>query len=103
MRVVPILQEGAEWSNRYFGKDSIVGYENAAVADALGRAENTADLDALDALYVEIREDFVREMPLVILQPFAFVHAVHKRIRGLDPNKLGTPLAQMEDLSIETE
>ena len=58
---VHVLQTHTGWSNRYFGKDSIVGYENPRVAEALSRAEDTADLDALDALYVEIGKEFARD------------------------------------------
>ena len=73
------------------------------MAEVLSRAVRTADLDSLDALYVEIGEEFARDMPLVILQPYAFIHAVHNRVRGLDPSKLGSPLEQMADLWIEAE
>ena len=100
---VRVLQLNTDWRIRHFGENSIIGYENLRVAETLRRAAETADLDALDALYVGIQEEFTRDMPSVILQQFVTIHAVHKRIRGLDPDMFLSPTEQMADLWIETE
>lgn len=101
---VHVVQPGPESFARYFGENSVVGYRNPRVAEALSQAVKTSDFDALDALYVGIREELARDMPLVLLQPFTRTHAVHRRIKGLNPiMMLRDPLEQMEDLWVEAQ
>ena len=100
---VRVLQLGTGWRIRHFGENSITGYENPLVAETLRRAAETSDLDVLDALYVEIQEEFTRDMPAVILQPFTTIHAVHRRIKGSSADMLRSPIEQMADLWIEAE
>jgi peptide/nickel transport system substrate-binding protein len=89
------------WDARYFGKESITGYSNPIVAEALDRATRTANLDTVDELYLGIREQLARDIPMVLLQPWIEVVFVHRRIRGLENSLTFDPFARMEKLWIE--
>jgi peptide/nickel transport system substrate-binding protein len=100
---VHIVQPGPESFAKYFGANSIVGYRNPRVAKVLAQAIETSDQKTLDELYVSIWDELTRDVPLVMLHPFTRTHAVHRRIRGLNPIMLKDPLEQMKDLWIEAE
>jgi peptide/nickel transport system substrate-binding protein len=101
--LVAVVQNWDPWFTRFCGEDSVVGYRNPRVAKALSQALTTSDPDTVDAIYVEIQEEIARDIPLILLQPFTVTHAIHRRIKGLNPILRRDPLELMDELWIESE
>ncbi len=100
---VHVYQANQPWDARYFGRDSITGYSNPNVAEALDRATRTANLDRRDELYLGIREQISRDVPMVLLQPWIQVYFIHRRIGGLRNPLNFNPIAHLDKLWIEEE
>jgi peptide/nickel transport system substrate-binding protein len=100
---IHVLQAHQPWHNQYFGEGGLTGYENPDVARILRQAMETSNLDLLDSLYLEMRDDFLRDIPFVLLQPFNYSHFVHRRIQGLSGSVLMDPMEQMDELWTEDE
>jgi peptide/nickel transport system substrate-binding protein len=75
------------------GEESILGYDEPAVADLLEQRWNTPD---------PFRADSLRDLPITYLYPAGSVWAVTKRLRGLESPHRGHPLRFMGDLHLET-
>jgi len=100
---VQVLQLNAEWRIRYFGEGSVVGYRNARVAEALSLISQTADADEVDALYLGIQEEFEQDVPMVGIQQFTAIHAIHERIKDPSARMLERPIDNLAELWIEVE
>jgi peptide/nickel transport system substrate-binding protein len=100
---VHVYQDWEFWDARFFGRESITGYSNPCVAEALDRAVRTANLDIVDELYLGIQEQIAHDVPMVLLQPWVQVYFVHRRIHGLQNTINFDPIANMNKLWIEEE
>ncbi len=101
--VVNVYQDSELWDAQFFGKDSITGYSNPLVAEALDLATRTANLDRVDELYLGFREQFTRDVPMVMLQPWIQIYFIHRRIGGLQNPLNFNPIANLDKLWIRDE
>jgi peptide/nickel transport system substrate-binding protein len=85
----------------FFGMRSEIGYQNPELVRLLEALAGELEPDDQDALYIQINEILVRDMPVTFLFPLAWSHAAHRRVRGLGNGM--HPLEYMEDLWIEEE
>jgi peptide/nickel transport system substrate-binding protein len=96
---VHVVQPNVLWHARFFGEDSAVGYSNEKVARLLARARVTARSERLDEIYLELQGEFLRDVPLILLEPASQSFFIHRRIRGLGSSEWTVdPMKQLEDL-----
>lgn len=87
----------------WFGEGSPIGYENPELVRLLETAHSTANPEARDRLYREMREIFRADLPLLFLYPFGWSSVVHRRVRGLSSPHRVNLFTHMEDLWLEQE
>jgi peptide/nickel transport system substrate-binding protein len=85
----------------FFGTGSKIGYQNPEMVRLMEVLADEFEPDDQDALYAQINEILVRDMPVTFLFPLAWSYAVHRRVRGLSNGM--HPLEYMEQMWIDDE
>ena len=95
-----VVQSTPQWYQKYFGADSLLGYNNPEVIKLIDQAVATADPNEEDRIFRELMRIFQVEQPITYL-PLSWTYFVHRRIQGLSTPFRADPLKIMEDLWLE--
>ena len=95
------IASSAEGLQRWFARNSPIGYRNPAVIKLIDEALVTEEPTAQDRIYAELNKIFQTEVPVTFLFPYVLTVFAHRRIRGLSSPWRADPLQFMGDLWLE--
>lgn len=85
---------------RYFGADSVIGYDNPEVQQLLHRIHEEAPLSEWPRLYGDLMPEFQADAPILFLLPETSTHVIESRFRGLSTPWRADPVGYAEFLSL---
>ena len=95
------IASSAETLQRWFARNSPIGYRNPAVIKLIDEALVTEEPTAQDRIYTDLNKVFRAEVPVTFLFPYILTVFTHRRLRGLNSPWRADPLQYMEDLWLE--